>query len=256
MAIEAIVFDLFDTLVDLRSENIPAEQHGEHKLPASVRAIYDEVARVSDVSFEAFAAALGDGARSFVKSHFAEEREVPTDLRFEDLARRLGIDDAALPRALTSLHMGMLRAQVAFPAHHREVLAALRSRVKLGVCSNFSHSPTALEVLETAGFTPHLDTVVISDAYGLRKPRREIFEQVLENLGVAPEETLHVGDSLRADIGGASPCGIATVWITRRVKDPDAALDAHQGAMPDHVIADLSQLSALLDRLAALDRGL
>ena len=251
MAIRAIVFDLFDTLVDLRSENIPAEQHGEHKLPASVRAIYEEVARVSDVSFDAFAAALGEGARSFAKSHFAKEREVPTDLRFEDLACRLGIDVAGLPQTLTAVHMGQLRDQVAFPAHHAEVLAALSSRVKLGLCSNFSHSPTALEVLSAGGFDRYLDSVVVSDAFGLRKPRREIFEHVLEDLGVAPEETLHVGDSLRADVGGASPCGISTVWITRRVRDPDTTLDAHQGPWPDHVVADLSQLPDLLNRLSA-----
>jgi putative hydrolase of the HAD superfamily len=251
MPVRAIVFDLFDTLVDLLSENIPAEQHGEHKLPASVRAIYDEVARVSDVSFDAFAAALGEGARGFAQSHFAEEREVPTDLRFEDLARRLGVEAPGLPQSLTEVHMGILREQVVFPDHHPEVLATLAGRVKIGLCSNFSHSPTALEVLESGGFMPHLDSVVISDAYGLRKPRPEIFEHVLENLGVTPEETLHVGDSLRADIGGASPCGISTVWVTRRVRAPDAALDAHEGAMPDHVVADLSQLPGLLDRLGS-----
>jgi hypothetical protein len=51
MPVRAIVFDLFDTLVDLLSENIPAEQHGEHKLPASVRAIYDElISPVASVS--------------------------------------------------------------------------------------------------------------------------------------------------------------------------------------------------------------
>ena len=251
MAIRAIVFDLFDTLVDLLSENIPAEQHGEHKLPASVRAIYDEVARVADVSFDAFAAALGEGARSFAESHYAQEREVSTDLRFQDLARRLGIAAPELPRTLTEVHMGLLRSQVRFPDHHAELLAALRTRVKLGLCSNFSHSPTALEVLETGGFRPHLDAVVISDAHGLRKPRPEIFEQVLCDLDVSPRETLHVGDSLRADVGGAAPCGISTVWVTRRVRDPEASLAAHPGARPDYVVSDLAELAKLLDGLGA-----
>ena len=61
MAIRSVVFDLFDTLVDLRAENIPAEQVGAHKLPASVRALHEEVARVSGTSFDDFAAALGEG---------------------------------------------------------------------------------------------------------------------------------------------------------------------------------------------------
>lgn len=249
MVIRAVVFDLFDTLVDLLSENIPAEQHGAHKLPASVRAIYEAVAEVSGASFEDFTEALGQGARGFAESHFSLEREVPTQLRFEDLARRLGIRDPELPGRLTAIHMGVLRRQVTIPEHHAELLAQLGGRVRLGLCSNFSHSPTALEVLTSGGLLAHLDTVVISDAHGLRKPRREIFEDVLAALDVAPEQALHVGDSLRADIGGAAPCGIGTVWITRRVRDPDAALSAHQGPMPDHVMADLSQLPDLLDRL-------
>ena len=250
MAIRSVVFDLFDTLVDLRAENIPAEQVGAHKLPASVRALHEEVARVSGTSFDDFAAALGEGARAFARSHFAEEREVPTDLRFQDLARRLSIADPELPGRLTAIHMGILRDQVAFLEHHPGVLRDLRRRVKVGLCSNFSHSPTALEVLETGGFLPHLDGISISDAHGLRKPRREIFLDLLEELGVAPEETLHVGDSLRADVGGASPCGIRTVWITRRVQDPDAALQAHEGPAPDHVVEDLSEIAGLVERLA------
>ena len=251
MAIRAVVFDLFDTLVDLLSENIPAERYGNNKLPASARALYEAVSEWSDASFETFTSALGEGARGFAKSHFAEEREVPTELRFRDLARRLDIEDPDFPARLTAIHMGLLRAQVSFHAHHAEVLGALGRRVKLGLCSNFSHAATALEVLETGGLAPYLEAVVISETHGLRKPRPEIFEDVLEKLDVAPGETLHVGDSLRADVGGAAPCGIATVWVTRRVRDPEAALDAYDGPMPDHVVFDLSQLPDLLTRLEA-----
>jgi len=52
-------------------------------------------------------------------------------------------------------------------------------------------------------------------------PVRELaaqVEAVLAELGVAPAETLHVGDSLSADIGGAAPLGIRTAWITRRIE--------------------------------------
>jgi len=88
---------------------------------------------------------------------------------------------------------------------------------------------------------------VISDAIGFRKPRAEIFEAVLAELGVAPEETLHVGDNLAADIGGAAPLGIRTAWITRRIADREAALRAHEGPSPDRVIADLAEIEDLLD---------
>ena len=72
---------------------------------------------------------------------------------------------------------------------------------------------------------------------GLRKPRREIFEAVLARLGVAPEQALHVGDSLRADVVGAAGLGMRTAWLTRRVRDPRAALEAYDGPAPDFIVA-------------------
>jgi FMN phosphatase YigB (HAD superfamily) len=103
-------------------------------------------------------------------------------------------------------------------------------------------------VLDAASLSEHFDAVVISDAVGIRKPRGEIFEATLEALDVAPEEALHVGDSLTADIGGAAAAGIQTAWITRRVRDPDAKLAEFAGPPPDFRVADLAELSELLDR--------
>ena len=58
-----------------------------------------------------------------------------------------------------------------------------------------------------------------------------------------------MGDNLREDVEGAAALGIRTVWITRRVRDPEATLLQHGGQRPDHIVADLSDLPALIDRL-------
>jgi HAD superfamily hydrolase (TIGR01509 family) len=142
--------------------------------------------------------------------------------------------------------MGFVREQVRVPVHHAPLLAELASVRAIGLCSNFSHSQTALGILEEAGLARHLGAVAISDAVGLRKPRPEIFEAVLARLGVAPEQALHVGDSLRADVVGAAGLGMRTAWLTRRVKDPRAALEAYAGPAPDFTIRDLAELPALL----------
>ncbi|HEY5658115.1 MAG TPA: HAD family hydrolase [Myxococcota bacterium] len=250
MAIRAVVFDLFDTLVDLLQENLPVEQHHGAPLPASVYALHAAAARRCAVSFDAFTRAMVDGSRRFAETHFALGREVPTLLRFQDLTQRLGLDAAELPGVLTEVHMRVLRGQVSLLPHHVEVLDVVRRRARLGLCSNFSHSETALDVLEASGLRPHLEVVVISDAFGLRKPRPEIFEEVLARLCVAPEEAVHVGDNLRADVGGAAALGIRTVWLTRRVDDPEGALREYDGAPPDLVLADLAELPDALANLA------
>ena len=249
--IRAVVFDLFDTLVDLRFEDLPRHEHNGKRLPASVVELQKELARHADVSLDALIEEMLEGNRAFDESHFAHDREVPTELRFTDTLARLGVDAPGLARRLTDIHMGVLASAVRSLPHHEDVLGGLRGRVRLGLCSNFSHSDTARRVLESARLWPVFDAVLVSDAFGLRKPRREIFEAVLEQLGVPPGETLHIGDSLRADVGGARAAGLRTAWITRRIADPEKALREHQGPQPDHALADLSELPALLASLAA-----
>jgi putative hydrolase of the HAD superfamily len=245
--IRAVIFDLFDTLVDLDFESLPRAESAGRPLPPSVPALHEATRTRLAISLEAFATALAEVDGGFRHSHYAQDREVPTELRFQALARRLGVADPELPGLLTSVHMDVFRGQVRVPAHHAPLLAELASLRAIGLCSNFSHSQTAVSILEQAGLARHLHAVVISDAVGLRKPRREIFETVLERLGAAPEQTLHVGDSLRADVVGAAGLGIKTAWLTRRVKDPRAALDAHEGPPPDFTIRDLAELPGLLN---------
>lgn len=247
MPIRAVVFDLFDTLVDLRAEDLPMEEHGGLRVPASSRQVHGLVAERHEVDLDAFQQAMLAGMRAFKESHLDNDREVTTFERMSDALARLGISEPALAERMTVTHMDILKSVVDVPQHHCDVLDALRQRVHLGLCSNFSHSETAHRVLDEAGFSERLDAIVVSDAFGLRKPRPEIFLEVISRLDVAPEETLHVGDSLRADVRGAARAGIRSVWITRRVREPEQRLREHEGHAPDHAIEDLSELLALVE---------
>jgi len=247
MAIRAVVFDLFDTLVDLSMHGLPHVEIGGRSVPSTAGALHEVVANHSDIDFEHFIAALTEVDRTFRETRYAQGLELPTLERFEAVVDRLAIDAPKLPGVLTEIHMGMIRDQVSIPENHEQILGDLARRVRLGLCSNFSHSAMALGLLDDCGFRIYLDALVISDAIGIRKPRAEIFEAVLSELDVAPEEALHVGDNLSADIGGAARLGIHTAWITRRVADSEAALRAHEGPSPDRVIADLAEIEGLLD---------
>ncbi|MDR1464199.1 MAG: HAD family hydrolase [Oscillospiraceae bacterium] len=50
------------------------------------------------------------------------------------------------------------------------------------------------------------------------KPRGEIFALALRRFGLAPEEVVHLGDSVSNDVWGARAAGIASVWINRQGK--------------------------------------
>jgi putative hydrolase of the HAD superfamily len=65
------------------------------------------------------------------------------------------------------------------------------------------------ENLRDSGFAgvPVIDSTVI----GFRKPDPRIFEIALARAGVAPAETVHVGDTLANDVAGARAAGITPI---------------------------------------------
>jgi HAD superfamily hydrolase (TIGR01549 family) len=252
MPVRAVLFDLFDTLVDLRLEDLPEIELDGRTYRSTYRRLYEAIVQRIRLDFETFARALAEVDREVRDAYYGKGRELPTRDRFEALVERLGVDAPDLPDLLTEVHMGTLREQAVFLEHHPGVLERLRGRARLGLVSNFSHSPTARALLEEAGLLGHFDAIVISDRVGFRKPRPEIFRAALAELGVAAEETLHVGDSLVADVRGAAALGIRPVWLTRRVPDPERALDAYSGSAPHRIVEDLDELP---DLLAGGDRG-
>jgi putative hydrolase of the HAD superfamily len=247
--LRAISFDLFDTLVDLALEDLAPVRVGGELVSPTAPALHAVLGEVAPVPFEEFTRALRSVDRELRRRQYQQGREVSTRERFTAVAGALGLADVALVERLRRAHMAGIAGQVRELGHHPELLRALRRRHSLGVCSNFTDTETALEVLERAALHESLDAVAISETVGWRKPRCEIFEALADELGVAPAEVLHVGDNLDADVAGAAALGMRTAWLTRRVADPAAVRARHPGPPPDFTIADLAELPALLASL-------
>jgi putative hydrolase of the HAD superfamily len=86
-------------------------------------------------------------------------------------------------------------------------------------------------MLGDAGLLPHLEVLCFSDEVGVPKPDPGIFAKALAELGVKPEEALHIGDLKRTDIAGARAYGMRTVRFRgvhddrSELPDADAVLD-------------------------------
>lgn len=251
MAFRAVVFDLFDTLVDLHMDRLPEVQLRGRRMHSTYPFLYEALRGHLDaaLSFEAFADALATVDAEVHEVMHAERREVPTRQRFARLVERLRLDAPELPELLTDVHMEHLIRCVSVLDHHVPLLAQLHGELKLGVCSNFTHTPAALRVLEEAGLAPHLDAIVVSEEVGVRKPRKEIFDEALRRLGVSAEEAVHVGDNLAADVAGAAAVGMRTLWLTRCVRDPHAVLRGYTGPWPAGRMQDLAELPRVIATL-------
>ena len=102
----------------------------------------------------------------------------------------------------------------------RPALEELAGRgVKLGVVSNFE--PWLEDVLVLQGVDHLFAAVAISGKLGVAKPDPAIFQWAVQEAGVDPAATVHVGDQPVNDVDAARAVGLTPVLIDRFARYPD-----------------------------------
>jgi putative hydrolase of the HAD superfamily len=125
---------------------------------------------------------------------------------------RAHMQEGDTPTALTEALLAALR----FEAYDDAAAALRRARERgqrVAVVSNWDCSLS--EVLERVGLAGWLDAVLTSAQVGAAKPSPIMFERALAQFGVAPEEALHVGDSVAEDVQGARAAAIRVLLLAR-----------------------------------------
>lgn len=119
-----------------------------------------------------------------------------------------------------------------------DVLSELRRRgTALALVTN-EGSKSQRRSIDRFGLIDFFDHVQIEGEFGLGKPDRRVFENVLAGLGVNATDAWMVGDNLEADVAGAQAARIFAVWY-----DPaSAGVPDSAEARPDRVIGRLHEL--------------
>ena len=144
---------------------------------------------------------------------------------------------------------GVFLGRVLFP-DVLDTLAWLRDRgFRLASITNRGYSgPRFHEELEGLGLTELFEHVAVSCDVGFMKPHPRLFQYALEQMGVAAEESVMVGDSLRADVEGAKTLGMVTVWRRPLAGEPlEATTDKPEAGplAPDYVIDEIAEMKRL-----------
>jgi putative hydrolase of the HAD superfamily len=101
------------------------------------------------------------------------------------------------------------------------LLAQLRAHgFRLGIISNWDLRLRPL--LHALGLAGSFDVIVISAEVGFAKPDPAIFLRAADDLGLAPQEILHVGDDLHHDFLGARQAGLQSVLLQPGTPAPTA----------------------------------
>ena len=119
----------------------------------------------------------------------------------------------------------------------RLALVRLKERYTLGLLSNGNSYADRLGIGELISFE-----VFSQDHGGIEKPDPRLFHFALDQAGCAPNEMLHVGDSLEYDVAGATVAGVHAVWLNRDGLGQEAAPDG---------VAEVRTLAELVGILTA-----
>ena len=118
------------------------------------------------------------------------------------------------------------------------VLPRLAKHWLLGSISN---GPADLEVI---GISHHFRTSIAAHRFGTGKPDPKIFLAACEQLGVAPAETVYVGDDPLLDVEGAQLAGLRGVWMDREGLGPSRTMPGH--LTPDAICKNMIDLERWL----------
>ncbi|GAB5517717.1 HAD family hydrolase [Rhodopirellula baltica] len=180
--IDAVIFDLFGTLIHLRRDTNPYLQ--------LCRAIGDS-SRIRE-SLVVDALTLADFCDHIGVTHPPHLAGIQRDLDAD-------IDDASVF------------------ADSLPTLRAIRDRgLRVALISNLA-SPYKRAVTQLT-LDSHFDATLYSCDLGIAKPNPDIYRAALTQLGSSPESTLMVGDSQRSDVGGPMACGIRGLLLDRNGK--------------------------------------
>jgi putative hydrolase of the HAD superfamily len=189
----AVVFDLFETLVDYDEEKSWAFSVAAAELlgrePEGFHALWREGRPVRD----------SGPMRPYLASIGIEGGEVD---RLLELRRRFSAELLRSPRDGVLETLGELR--------RRGIGTGL-----ITVCSE-----DVVDVWQETPFAGVFDSEVFSCSCGYRKPDPRLYRRACDELGVAPAEALYVGDGSNDELGGAERVGMRAILVHRPGEDP------------------------------------
>jgi len=242
--IRGIIFDLGNTLMYLNGDWREIEVQGAANMSEFL--VKQGLALDPAAFGEAFLARRREG--------YARARETRREVLAADTLRAtltaFGYPDAdgRLIAEALGHHFRLEEQNYAAYPDALDVLRQLSDRgYRLGMISNATDDPLIQRLVDRLGFRQWLSPALSSAGVGIRKPDPRIFQMVLDEWDLVPEEAIMVGDIPEADVLGAQLTGMRSVLVTGRESASNTdSLDIQ----PDAQIDSLSLLPQIISGLA------
>lgn len=252
MAIDAVIFDVNGTLVDIATDDWGEQTLGilkYHLRYCGVR-----------LGRRHLRANLRAAVKRHLESSIHPYPELDWTLVWRDVVGEAGAFDhgrLAGPSAeaeerraqfcldLARLHRSAARTHLrAFPGA-LAMLDTLRQRYALAIVTDaqWAFARPELEELGIAQRVPH---VTVSGEHGIRKPDERLFRDALQALGVTADRAVYVGNDPFRDVHGAQAAGMRAILVG----DKKAAATMPVGHKPDGRVKQVRDVIPVIEALA------
>ena len=222
--IQAVIFDLDNTLLDFMNMKIKAVESAVHGMIEAGLQMENSLAK--NMIFKIY-----------------EEKGWEYQEVFDDFIRReLGrIDYKILASGIVSYRKAREASLILYPNVNSTLITLSKWGLKLGVVSD---APSREAWMRICSVNLHhiFDAVVTFHDTGMHKPSPEPFEKISSLLKVPPENSLMVGDWPERDVIGAKKLGMKTAFA----KYGDVFGTKHSGA--DYDVMDVKEILSIISK--------
>lgn len=228
--IETVLFDIYGTLVDIKTN----EDHDS---------VFEALSRFLEYRRAYISArVLKELYFSEIHRQFARSRErfpeVDVARAFEHVLGRQGqVVDRYLTMIVTQLYRSLTRERFSLFPDTFWTLTEFRKRYRIGLVTDAQRLFCSPE-LRTLRIEEFFDAVVISSDYGFRKPDPRLFQIALATMDAEAETTAYVGNKYETDLLGAKSAGLALAGLIHQSKEDQ---ETYTGDPPDFVLKNLKE---------------
>jgi putative hydrolase of the HAD superfamily len=223
--VQAIVFDLYGTLIDISTNEDKSSLYEFLSLYLQYYDINLPPAKLKSEFEREKAANLISRGERFPEVDFQEV--------FEEVIKKEGNPNSFLVKSCCKLFRILSRERFQLFPDSLPVLKEMKNQgYTLGLVSNAQKVFTANEmrILNLSQYFKHM---VYSSRYGITKPDKRLFMIACAMLDVPPEKAIYIGDNPYNDVKGAKEIGMTTVLLSRSLKS------VIPGYEPDYYATDL-----------------
>ncbi|MEW6585053.1 MAG: HAD family hydrolase [Nitrospirota bacterium] len=232
---KAVIFDLYGTLINIRTD----EDDNSVYETLSRYLAYQSV----NISAEELRRAFIGGVRKYMGQSKEKYPEVDVYKIFFDVMNTYGkkryskgsvVDISMLFRSLTIRNFGVFEGLY-------DVLVSLSTKCRTAIVSD-AQWVFAEPEMAMLGLDQFFKVKIFSSRLGFKKPDPRLFHAAADKLGIAPRDSVYIGDNPFKDLGGAKNAGMKFVLFK-------SEHGRYNGYEPDGVFHDYSELNRILSKL-------